>query len=378
VTRAYLGDSVAAAGAAREALAKAQRVFGADSVNGIETATYVGQLCSNLRRYRDSEAILEETLARWRRLKLPMNEQFARSQFHLAVSKQRLGKLDEVEPNFREGIALLRSIQAGPFHRVSQGLLGYALFLIEVERFDEAQSLLDEALANDLAVYGADHVATATTREAFGILQSARQELAAAEASTRAALEVLEKHAKVAGYERELARASVHLAGIVNALGRPDEATEIRKRATTEAANAANAASPDLAEAVRVDGEIALSQRNYANALDRSDRSLALLAALDLAIPELETLARILRAKALLALQRIDDARAEVELASKRQSEANPKAKTKLTQLLALQARIERAAGNGKAAEDAIERARALGVPPDWLARDDRETLRTE
>ncbi|HQX33848.1 MAG TPA: serine/threonine-protein kinase [Dokdonella sp.] len=375
-TRAYLGDSLSAATVARQALEKAQRVFGADSTDGIETATYLGQLCSNLRRYRDSEVILEDTLARWRRLKLPMNEQYARSQLHLAVSKQRLGKFDEVEPLYRESIALLRSIQAGPFHRISQGLRGYALFLIEMERFDEARSLLEEALANDLAVYGTDHVATATTRDAFGILQAARQELAAAEISTRAALDVLQRHAKLAGYERELARTRVHLAGIVNALGRTEEAAAIQVQAMAEQTDTADVPSVELAEAVRVSGEIATSQRDFAAALDHSDRALAVLAALDLPSPDVEIPTRALRAKALLALQRIDDARAEIQLASKRQNESNPRAKTKLAQLLAIHTRIERASGDSKAEEDAIQRAHALGVTHEWLKPEDRESLR--
>ena len=376
-TRAYLGDSVAAASTARQALAKAQRVFGADSEDAIETATYLGQLCSTLRRYHDSEAILEETMARWRRLKLPRNEQYARSLFHLGISKQRLGKLDEVEPHFREGIDLLRSIQAGPFHRISQGLLGYALFLVEMERFDEAQSLLHEALANDTAVYGTDHVATAMTRDAFGILHAAREKLAAAEASTRAALEVLERHAEAAGYARELASTRVHLAGILIELGRPDEAAEIRKRPVGQG-NHADSPTLELAEAHRIDGEIAMSRDDFAAALDFADRGLASLAALDLPNPGVETPTRALRARALLALQRPEDARAEIQLASKRQTEMNPQARIKLAHLLAISARIERASGNTGAEQDAIKRAQALEVPLEWLTPEDRENLRLD
>ena len=63
-TRAYANDAEVAVETAKQALAKAQRVFGADSINGIETATYLGQLCSNVRRYRDSAEIPDEAMAR--------------------------------------------------------------------------------------------------------------------------------------------------------------------------------------------------------------------------------------------------------------------------------------------------------------------------
>lgn len=377
-TRAYVGDAAAAAVIARQALAKAQRVFGADSTNGIETATYLGQLCSSLRRYRESESILEETLARWRRLGLPQNEQYARSLFHLAISKHRLGKLDEVEPLYRDGLALMRSVQEGPFHRLSQGLVGLGMYLLETDRFDDARRVVDEALANDLQVFGADHVRTAVTLDAQASVLGAMRELAAAETAVARAVDILAKHAHAAGYQPELARARLHRAQIVNALGRADEAATLHADAMAEISRAFNAPGAEMADALRVEGEIAMSNGAFARALDRADRAQALLATLDLPELPIEIATRVVRAKALLSLQRIDDARAEVMQAIKRLDESNPLAKAGLTQLYALQARIESLARDTIAAEAALARARALGVPAKLLDNEVRATLQGE
>ncbi|MBK7013777.1 MAG: hypothetical protein IPH43_15010 [Xanthomonadales bacterium] len=47
-----------------------------------------------------------------------------------------------------------------------------------------------------------------------------------------------------------------------------------------------------------------------------------------------------------------------------------------MAQLLAIHTRIERASGDSKAEEDAIQRAHALGVTHEWLKPEDRESLR--
>ena len=377
-TRAYAGDAERAATVARQALAKAQRVFGPDSTDGIETATYLGQLCSNLGRYRESEVILEEAMSRWRRLGLPRNEQYARSLFHLAVSKHRLGKLDEVEPLYRDGLTLMRSVKDGPFYRLSQGLVGLARFLLAIDRFDEAKMLVDEALANDQQVFGAEHVRTAVTLDAQASVLAAMQQLVAAETAVRQAIDILARHTAETSYEPELARARLHLVSIVNALGRNDEAAALHAAAIAEVARVFNTPGTEMADALRAGGEIAMEQRNFARALERADAALALMTTLDLPVLSVEVAARTLKSEALLGLLRIDDARTEITNAINRLEKSNPAARTGLTHLLAVQARIERAANDDNAATAALNRARALSVPLQFLNNEDRATLQRE
>jgi hypothetical protein len=85
-----------------------------------------------------------------------------------------------------------------------------------------------------------------------------------------------------------------------------------------------------------------------------------------------------LRAEALLGLSRSTDARFEVDRALQRVRRMNPGARVKLTQLLVLRARAERASGNDGAADSTLAEARALAVDPALLAKEDRSALGLE
>lgn len=374
-TRAYAGDADRAMATARRALAKAQRVFGPDSVNGIETATYLGQLSTSLRRYRESAVILEDTLARWRRLQLPLNEQYARSLFHLAFAKHQLGERAEVEPLYAEGIALMRRVRQAPYHRLSQGLVGHARFLMDEDRFEEAQAALDEALSIERSVFGEDNSRTATTLDLQGQLLGARHQYVAAEAAARSAHDALQRNAEASGYEPEAARARLHLSSALLALGRLDEADSWHSQAMPALESHYGAGSPEVASGLCLDGQIALNRSDADRALASADQALAVLPTLDFPAPQVELSCRILRTNALLRLARTADAQAEVRRALVRLHDTTPNAGIKRTRLLALRARVEHASGDAGAALATIAQARALGIPPDLLAAEDRETL---
>jgi hypothetical protein len=106
-----------------------------------------------------------------------------------------------------------------------------------------------------------------------------------------------------------------------------------------------------------------------------AERALALLERMDVTATSEEASCRSLRAEALLALSRSIDARAEVDRALERVRLANPGARVKLTRLLVLRARSERAVGDDRAAMATLEEARALGVDPELLAAEDQAAL---
>jgi len=374
-TRAYAGDADRATAIAQQALAKAQRVFGPDSVNAIETATYLGQICSSLRRYREAAAILDEATGRWRRLQLPRNEQYARSLFHLAFSRHQLGERAGVEPLYVEGIALMRRVHTGPFHRLAQGLVAYARFLIEEERYDQAQRLIDEAQTIDRSVFGADHVRTATSLEVLGLLLSARRDTKAAESAMRGAFEILQRHAKEASYEPELARSRLRVSSALFELGRMDEAAALHKQGMPALQEQFGASSADVADGLCIGAKIALSMSDPTSALTAADRALGILQRVDIPAPQIEIACRSVRANALVDLSRHGDALIEIERAIDRARITIPGANARLTRLLALRARIESASGDDSAARVTIAQARALGVSPALLAPDDQATL---
>jgi eukaryotic-like serine/threonine-protein kinase len=374
-TRAYANDAEVAVETAKRALAKAKRVFGADSINGIETATYLGQLCSLVRRYRDSAEILDEATVRWRRLGLPLDEQYGRSLFHLADARYRLGQRETAEATYREGIALMRRVHAAPFHRVAEGLSGYARLLIDGERFDEARSALDEALSIDRAVLGADNARTASTLDLQSQWFAARRQFKASEQAARNAYEVLRPVAKDAGFELELALSELHRASALLALGRAEEAAAVHEQATPILQKQLGGQSLERAEGLCVGGRIRLAGADAAGALAAAERALTLMERLDVTATSEETACRSLRADALQGLSRSVDARVEVDRALQRVRLANPGAHVKLARLLVLRARSERASGDDGTAGATLDEARALRVDPELLAAEDQAAL---
>ncbi|TXI80122.1 MAG: serine/threonine protein kinase [Flavobacteriales bacterium] len=377
-TRAAAGDAERAAGTAQAALAKAQRVFGADSANGIETATYLGQLTGSMRQYRQSAEILDEATARWRRLGLPLNEQFARSLFHLAVAKDRLEARSQVEPLYREGIALLRRVHQGPYHRLAPALIRYARFLIEDDRFDEAAAAIQEAIDINQAVFGPDHVETAASIGLRGLLHAAKHQNAEAATDTYAAYLVLRQHAKQAGHEDRLAALRLQWAELLLNLGRLDEAEDMLAEASTELEQWFEASSPESVQFQRLAARLDLRRGDASRALLSVDRALAAALASELPAPMAEIQTRGARAEILFELSRGEDAVQELDRALARQRISRPAAHSVAIGLLALRARIERAQGNLAALAETIAQAHALGVPSAYVRPADREVLQID
>ena len=376
-TRAYAGDADKAVSIAQQALSKAQRVFGADSVNGIETQSYLGQLCANVHRYREAAQMLDEAITRWRTLHLPEDEELARTLFHLASAKEHLGEQAGVEPLYLEGIALMRRIFDGPHDRIADGLNGLAGFLISQDRFDDAQAALDEALVIDRKLLGTENSKTAAVLENLSVLDGARHREAAAEQSARAALAVLVAHAQESGFEEELAMTRLHLAEILIELDRADEAASQLAQAAAQLPALFGANSTQVADSIRIGGLAALARHDADSALDAADRALAMLATLGPKNPGVEIASRRLRACALDARGRREEALTETTRALEVWRATNPDAHAQQVALLALRSRIQIELGQKDSALATIDEARGLGVPESVLAAEDVATLQS-
>jgi serine/threonine-protein kinase len=374
-TRAYAGHTDEAVTIAQQAARKAEKVFGADSVNAVETLTYLGQLCGQVHRYGESIALLEPAIARWRRLKLPQDEEFARTLLHLANAKERVGENAAVEPLYREAIALMRRIFDKPHDRLATALGGYARFLTIRDRFDEAQSALDEALTIDRKVLGDQHVRTALLLDAMGVLDHARHADAAAERSAGEATRVLTARAKEAGFEEESVIARLHLADVLVSLGRLDEASVQLNSIAAGVPKSFGELSAENADFICAQARLALARNDAAASIAQAEHGLAIAGKLDL--PATQTRIALLRvhAEASAAMGNSDTALADVAQALDRLLAANAEAHAQRTSLLALKARIETAAGHADAATATIAEARSLGVPAAVLSHEDALAL---
>lgn len=375
-TRAYAGHADEAVTIAQQAARKAEQVFGADSINAVETLTYLGQLCAQVHRYRESVALLEPAVARWRKLQLPQDEEFARTLLHLASVKDHVGDSASVEALYREAIALMRRIFDKPHDRLATALGGYARFLTSQDRFDEAQSALEEALAIDRKVLGEQHVRTALLLDAMAMLDHARRDDAAAEHSADEAIRVLSAHAKEAGFEEEFVLARLHLADVLMSLNRFDAASAQLDSIATDMPRLFGKVSAENADFIRANGRLALARNDAAASLALAQRGTAIISQLDL--PATETRIALLRvhAEASMALGNTVAALSDVAQALDAMRAANPEAHVQRTSLLALNVRLESAAGDSAAATAAIAEARSLGVPAALLSQNDAAALK--
>ena len=374
-TRAYAGHTEEAVTIAQQAARKAERVFGADSVNAVETLTYLGQLCAQVRRYRESIALLEPAIARWRQLQLPQDEEFARTLLHLASAKEHVGDNASVEPLYRESIALMRRVFDKPHDRLATALSGYARFLTDRDRFAEAQAALDEALAIDRKVLGEQHARTALLLDAMAMLDHARHDDAAAERSADAAVRVLSAHAKEGGFENESVLARLHFADVLIGLNRVDAAAAQLDSIAADVPRLFGDVSAENADFIRANARLALARNDAAASLAQVQRGMAIISQVDLPATETRIALLRVRAESSNALGKTDAALADATQALAALRAANPDAHVQRTSLLALKARLESAAGHADAATAAIAEAHSLGVPAALLSHDDAVAL---
>ena len=374
-TRAYAGHADEAVTIAQQAARKAEQVFGADSVNAVETLTYLGQLCVQVHRYRESIALLEPAIARWRKLQLPQDEEFARTLLHLAGAKERVGEVASVESLYREAIALMRRVFDKPHDRLATALGAYARFLTGRERFDEAKSALDEALAIDKKAIGNEHVRTALVLDAMAMLDHARHDDAAAEHSAGEAMRVLSAHAKDAGFDEELALVRLHLADILISLNRVDAASTQLDSIAKDVPRLFGQVSAENADFIRASARLALARNDAVTSLAETKRGTAIVAQTDLPVTETKIALLRVQAEASAVLGNFNAALTDVTQALDDLRATNADAHVQLTSLLALKARLESAAGQAVAANATIAEARSLGVPPALLSHEDALAL---
>ncbi len=362
---------------ATEAASRAQRIFPAASLDAIKVAAMPGQISVSAHRYKDSVALLEPAIERWRASKFTLDSDFAEALTLFADAKERTGDLAGAEALHREGIALRRRIYDKPHDDLAAALEDFATFLIKRERFEEAQGLLEESLSINRQVLGPESVDAASTLDMLGVLAGAQRAFIQSEQYLRAATEIYDAHVAEAGHEKERALTRNHFAQTLNELDKLDEAQDMADKALTTLRALYGENSDYICGALSVQARIALHRGDATTALSLSTHALDLLAHLEIPSPRMEMLNRHARAMALATLGKPQAALDEVAAAIAILKTAAPSAHAKLAALLAFQGRLQRSLGNAAAADASIEEARALGVPARYLAPEDAAVLRT-
>jgi len=372
-TQLYAGRLDSSIAVAREAAAKAQRIWPADSLDAIKVAALAGEISISARRDKEGLALLEPVVARWRQMS--QDNDFGQALMLLADARERGGDLAGAEAAHREGIALYRRIYDRPHDALATALDDFATFLIKRERFDEAQGLLEEALAINRKVLGEQSLETASALDSLGVLEGSRRAFAASERYLRDSLAIYDAHVNEAGHEKDQALVRNHLAQTLTELGKLDEAQALSDKALA-GVRALFGEKKDLTCGVLVvAARIALHRGDAPGALSISTHALDVLSQLDTPSPRMEVLARQARALALNALGKPGVALEDVTVAITALQKAAPDAHARRAGLLALQARLQRSLNQDAAATASIEEARALKVAAGLLAPEDAATL---
>ena len=377
VTRLYAGHADEGLAFAQEAAAKAAALWRPNSLERIKVESFPGQLDAGLRRWKESVAQLDPIVARWRALGAPPDIEFAHALNNLAVAKGRTGDRAGAEALFRENIALRRRIYGDkPNDGLAAALEGFAIFLTRQEAFDEAQTLLDEALSINTRVLGPDNLQVASTLDTIGTLEGSRRRFAESERHLRAALALYAAHVGDAGeQDNDLELTQLHLTQTLMELGRFDEAQSLDAQALAGLRKKNGDASDLVASALALASRIAIEQGDADCALKSNDDALAILTKLDSPSPAAVVGVRTARAKIFDARNRYADAIVEINRALDALRAASPDAHSKIASLLAFRARGEQAASRPDAAAATIAEAHALGVPASLLSPADAATL---
>ena len=134
----------------RESLAIRRSLFGdehpqvAESTGCLAFSLWSGRKSP---RWEEADQLYSESLAIYERVGQSHQDDHARIRFSHGVMLMNMGRLEEAEPRFREAIRLFRATNARQNRYRVECLKKYAVMLIAQRRFDEAESVLDEAQA---------------------------------------------------------------------------------------------------------------------------------------------------------------------------------------------------------------------------------------
>jgi serine/threonine-protein kinase len=373
-TRLYSGHADEAIAIAEEAAAKGVRLLPPETNEAFDVASFPGQIRVMARRYKEALPVLEPVIARWR-ASHQRTDDLAQAMNILADAKDMTGARTEADALHRDAIALGRTLYTGPHDRLASLLAEYAIFLSKQERYDEAQPLVEESLAIERQVVGAESFQAADRLDTLGMLQTARRHFEDAERSLRESVAIYAEHVATSGREGDLALVRSHLATVLVQRGKLDEARTLSETALAGLRAQYGENSDLVAGTHNIFARIALAQRDPAKALAETDQALAIIARASSPNQRTLSAALLVRARALLALNRYDEAWADANSSFEKIRKAYPDTHARQTETLLVRARIERAMGRTDDATATIAAARELGAPAALLSDDDNALL---
>ncbi|MEO6688212.1 MAG: serine/threonine-protein kinase, partial [Dokdonella sp.] len=199
---------------ARDSAAVAGTAYGYASPRALAATARYGDLLATAGFNRDAVEVLEPVLAQWRTSAIPPDYRLANSLQSLASANYLLGDATASERLQREALTLLRQIYTAPHEKIADALFSLGTPLMDANRDDEAEQVMQEAAGMYATLFGPMHPQNAGMLDGLGSLEMKRQHPEKAveylERATHICIEAkLEKNPDCARYWQNLSAAYV-------------------------------------------------------------------------------------------------------------------------------------------------------------------------
>ena len=358
----------------RESAAAAHRLYGVDDIEALAGDLELGNVLADAQRYPEAIATLDPALARWRARNAPEDDRYAAALASLVVAEDGMGDTVRSESRLRDLLALKQRIYTAPHGAIAATLRELALVVgRDSARDAEARTLLDQALAMQRQVFGADHAEIVETLAARASMLVDQQRLGEAETAYRQALAMCER----AAIKSEIcphARSDLGMAYYRE--NRLDEAEAQMRQALAERRALFGENHPTIGYSLSALSNVAAKRKDKALAIDLAAQALATLERSGRGASREAVLTRNSYATNLWWADRNAEALTEIERTLADWQRVAPEAKPRRVMMLVLKAQIlgdlKRPDEARRTAEDAI----ALGVPGELLSATTKKLLR--
>jgi serine/threonine-protein kinase len=369
-----LGKPDAAIAGRHEAAAAASRLYGNNSETALAAQFEVGNTLADAQRYPEAIAALRPALSVWRARHGAEDDRYVAALGSLATAQDSVGDLPAAEARFRELLALKQGIYTAPHDAIAVTLRDLAQVVARAERYPEADSLIDQALAMDHAVFGGDnHLEIAEDYDARGGILVAQRRFAEADADYQKAIDICAA-SKIK--DEVCARARNNLGMSLYRQNRLDEARQAMTQALTERRAVFGNDHPTVAYSLSTLANVAVKQGDYKTAVEDSSAALGTLERDGHGASREDALIRFGYAQALWMTNANADALREIERTLVDWQRVAPDAKARRVAMLVQKAQIladlKRPDDARRTALDAI----AIGAPAAELAPQTKQLLR--
>ncbi len=360
-----LGKAAAAIAHAREAVTVADRIYGEDNTEAIATGFELGDILGDLQRYPESVAVLTPLLQRWRAIHGPEDDRYVAALESLATATDGIGNQPATERRYRELLTLKQRIYTAPSDAIARTLRDLGEIVARSERYGEAASLVERALAMQHAVYGRDHKQIAYSYDALGYIYAQQRDFAKADANYRAAIDTCNR---LNLHDETCSRAHNNLGVSLYRQSKLDEAKKQMTIALDERRRQFGDNHPSVAYSLSTLSNIAVKQKQPDEAVRLSGKALDILERAGRGASRADALIRNSYAQALWLAGRNDDALREIDRAIRDWQRLSPHGDARRVTMLFLKAEILRDLKRTDEARSTARQAMGLGVAENKLS----------